>query len=458
MADPAGALFTTPEMAAVWSAESTVRGMLAFEAALARAEARAGIIPESAATAIADACRAEHFDVAKIYREAVVTGTPAIPLVSMLTAQVEDAARGFVHWGATSQDALDTAAVLQEREGLNLLSRTLFEVGAICSELAERHRETLMAGRTLLQHAVPITFGLKAARWLAMITRQVRRIEELRERISVVQFGGAAGTLAALGSDGTRVLELLAAELALQVPELPWHAERDRVVEVAAGLGVVAGAMAKIAGDLVLLAQSDVGEVAEHTAPGKGGSSTLPQKHNPVDATMALACARLAFGSVPVMLNAMAQEHERAAGAWQAEWQALPALFRHTAGTAEHVRGALDGLEIHAERMRTNLASTDGQIMAEALSMALARLIGRDGAQRLVHEVSELARAAGADLRVAALQDQRVREVLPDETIERVFDPQTYVGSTATFIQRALDDFRMLQPGGKGHDVTSVGG
>lgn len=444
MADPVDSLFTTPEMAAIWSAESTVRGMLAFEAALAHAQSRAGITPDSAATAIADACRVERFDVATIYREAVVAGTPAIPLVNHLTAQVEGAAQGFVHWGATSQDALDTAAALQIRQGLELLSRRLHEVGAICAELAERHRDTLMAGRTLLRYAVPITFGLKAARWLTLITRQVRRLEELRSRSSVLQFGGAAGTLAALGSDGMRVAALLGEELRLQVPDLPWHAERDRVAEVAAGLGVVAGAMAKIANDLVLLAQSDVGEVAEHAAPGKGGSSTLPQKRNPIDATMAVACARLAIGGVPVVLGAMEQEHERAAGAWQAEWQALPELFRHTAGAVEHVRGALDGLEVHAERMRANLESSGGQIMAEALSMALARQIGRDAAQRVVREVSERAHTEGTDLRAAAQNDQRVRDALPAETLERAFDPAAYLGSTNTFIQRALDDFRGL--------------
>jgi 3-carboxy-cis,cis-muconate cycloisomerase len=443
--DPGSTLSTTPEMAAIWSAEACVRRMLAFEAALARAEARAGIIPNAAAQAIADACRVERFDVAAIYREGVLAGTPAIPLVQMLTAGVEETGRGFVHWGATSQDVLDTAMVLQAREGLDLLSRRLLDIGGLCAEFAERHRDTLMAGRTLLQQALPITFGLKAARWLALVTRQVRRLGELRERISVVQLGGAVGTLAALGADGPRVVELLAQELCLAVPDLPWHAERDRVAELAAGLGVVSGAMAKIATDLVLLAQTEVGEATPAAAPGKGGSSAMPQKRNPVDATMALAAARLALGIVPVLLGAMAQEHERAVGGWQAEWAALPDLFRYTAAAVERVPDALAGLEVDAGRMRANLAGSGGQIVAEALSVALARKIGRDEAHRLAQEVSDRARTEGMDLREAALREQRVRETLPAEALEQVFEPAAYLGSTSIFIQRALDDFHALR-------------
>lgn len=451
MTDPAEALFAAPAMAAIWSGEAHVRGMLAFEAALARAEARAGVIPEGAAEAIAAACRVELFDVAAIYREAAVAGTPAIPLVRALTEGVEGGARGYVHWGATSQDAIDTALVLQIRAGLDLLSSRLVDVAGACASLAERHRATPMAGRTLLQQALPITFGLKAARWLALATRQVRRLGEVRERISVVQLGGAAGTLASLGEAGIRVTELLAEELGLEVPDLPWHAERDRVAEVAAALGVVAGAMAKIAGDLVLLAQTEVGEVAEAAAPGEGGSSAMPQKRNPVAATLARAAARLAIGEVPVVLGAMAQEHERAAGAWQAEWEAVPSLFRFTAAAVERTRIALDGLEVDPERMRASLARSGGQIMAEALTMALAPRLGRHEAFRVVRQASERATKTGEDLRQAALADERVRDTLAPDEIARVFDPAGYLGSTGTYIDRALADFRALVSPGAPH-------
>src|SRR5581483_6136625 len=338
MAESNAALFSTSAMSAAFSPEAHVRQMLAFEAALAQAEARAGIIPSEAALSIAASCRVELFDVAALYREAATAGTPAIPLVSMLTAQVEGEAAKYVHWGATSQDAVDTALMLQMREGLDLLIADLLNICATCAALAEQHRRTIMIGRTLLQQALPITFGLKAARWLALLLRQVQALREQRARTLAVQLGGAAGTLASLGEKGLQVVALLAEELNLPQPELPWHTERDRIAEIASTLGIVAGALAKIAGDLVLLAQTEVGEVTEASAPGKGGSSAMPQKRNPVDATGAIAAARLAIGVVPVILSAMTQEHERAAGGWQAEWAAIPDLFRFTAHAVERVR------------------------------------------------------------------------------------------------------------------------
>jgi 3-carboxy-cis,cis-muconate cycloisomerase len=447
MTDLADVLFSTPEMSAVFSGESHVRQMLAFEAGLARGQAEAGIIPPDAADAIADKCHVRLFDVAAVFREAMPAGTQAIPLVRRLTELVEGDARKFVHWGATSQDVIDTATVLQIRDGLDLLEDGLLGVCAACASLAERHRHTPMAGRTLLQQALPITFGLKAARWLALATRQVLALRALRERVLVVQLGGAAGTLAALGEDGIRVVELLAAELGLAAPDLPWHAERDRVAEIAAALGIVAGAMGKIASDVALLAQTEVGEVAEGAAPGKGGSSTLPQKRNPVDATEATAAARLAMGSVPVLLSAMVQEHERAVGGWQAEWAALPDLFRFTAGAVERVRAALAGLEVDPDRMRTNLEMTGGLVMAESLSMALAPYLGKQEAHHIVQAASKRAMAAGTDLRKAALEDERVRAVLSPEAIDRALDPLSYLGSTDTFVDRALDGYRAIRPG-----------
>src|SRR5579885_1906814 len=326
----AEALFSTPSMSAAFSPEAHIRKMLAFEAALAQAEARAGIIPAEAALSIAACCKVELFDVAALYREAATAGTTAIPLVRMLTAQVEGEASRYVHWGATSQDAIDTALMLQMREGLDLLVTDLLSIGTACATLAEQHRHTIMAGRTLLQQALPITFGLKAARWLALVTRQVQVLREHRPRTLAVQLGGAAGTLASLGEQGVQVVALLAEELDLPAPELPWHTERDRIAEIASTLGVVAGAMAKIAGDVALLAQTEVGEATEASAPGKGSSSAMPQKRNPVDATSAMAAARLAVGVVPVILSAMVQEHERAVGGWQAEWAAIPDLFCFT--------------------------------------------------------------------------------------------------------------------------------
>lgn len=439
------AVFSTPSMSAAFSPGAHVRGMLAFEAALARAEARAGIIPQEAANMIAASCNVELFDVAALYREAAVAGTPAIPLARMLTARVESEARKFVHWGATSQDAIDTALMLQMRDGLDLLIAGLLDICAACATLTEKHRHTLMAGRTLLQQALPITFGLKAARWLALVTRQVQTLRERRETALAVQLGGAAGTLASLGDKGLQVMELLAGELNLPVPELPWHTERDRVAEIVVALGVVAGAMAKIASDVALMAQTEVGEASEGTAPGKGGSSAMPQKHNPVDATSAIASARLAIGVVPVILSAMTQEHERAAGGWQAEWAAIPNLFCYTASAVEGVRGAVAGLQVDPARMKANLDLTNGLIMAEALTMALAPKAGRPEAYRITQAVCNQVAGSGKSLRQAALEDREVRAVLSPEEIDSALDPAHYPGSTDAFIERALAAYHEVQ-------------
>src|SRR3989440_5925055 len=445
MSEPIDLLFSTPLMSAAFSPEAHVQGMLAFEAALARAEARAGIIPQEAAAIIEAHCRVELFDVAALYREAAMAGTPAIPLVRMLTAQVEGDAQKFVHWGATSQDAIDTAMMLQRRDGLDLLVDSLHGVCAACATLAGQHRHTLMSGRTLLQQALPITFGLKAARWLAFAVRQVHALRERRERTLAVQLGGAAGTLASLGDMGLQVVELLSEELGLPAPDAPWHTERDRVAEIAATLGVVAGAMAKIADDVALLSQTEVDEVSEGAAPGKGGSSAMPQKRNPVDAISAIASARLAVGVVPVLLSAMAQEHERAAGAWQAEWAAIPTLFRFTAGAVERVRSAIVDLQIDSVRMKANLDLTGGLTMAESLTMALAPHVGRPEAFRIVQAACNQVIQAGGDLRQAALADVQVHAILSPAEIDRALDPSEYLGSTDAFINRALEAYHEIQ-------------
>lgn len=438
-------MYSTPAMSAIFSPEAHVQGMLAFEAALARAEARAGIIPQDAAETIAASCNVELFDVAALFREAETSGTPAIPLVRMLTTRIEGNAQRYVHWGATSQDAIDTALMIEMRGGLDLLIHGLLDLCAACATLAEQYRHTLMVGRTLLQQALPITFGLKAARWLALATRETRALLRCREESLAVQLGGAAGTLAALGSDGLRVMEFLARELALPVPDLPWHTERDRVAEIASSLGIVAGAMAKIAEDVALLAQTEVGEVSEQAVPGKGGSSAMPQKHNPVDAVNAIASARLATGAVPVILSAMTQEHERAAGGWQAEWAAIPDLFHYTASAVEHVRNTVTGLQVDSERMQMNLAMTHGLIMSESLAIALARHIGRSEAQRLVRKISDNAVQKGLSLRVAAQSEQQVRLTLSPEEFDQALDPIAYLGSTDALIDRALASYREVQ-------------
>jgi 3-carboxy-cis,cis-muconate cycloisomerase len=331
--------------------------------------------------------------------------------------------------------------MLQIRDGLGLLIGGLGSLASACAALAEHHRHTPMAGRTLLQHAVPITFGLKAARWLSMTTRLMRRLSDLREHACVVQLGGAAGTLAAMGDRGLRVMESVAGQLSLGVPDLPWHAERDRIAEIASALGTVAGAMGKIATDIILLSQTEIGE-ASPAAPG--ASSAMPQKRNPVEATNGLACTRLAIAQVPVVLAAMVHEHERSAGEWQPEWQAVPDLFRFASGAVWWAERAVSGLQIDAERMRSNLDHTHGLIMAESLTMALAAKIGRPEAYRLVQRLTEEAAKKGLSLREAAA-DGRVGDILPGGEIDRALDAAAYRGSTDAFIDRALQAFRAVQ-------------
>jgi 3-carboxy-cis,cis-muconate cycloisomerase len=438
--------FSTPAMSAVFSRQAHVRCLLEFEGALARAETRVGIIPEQAADAITEKCKAEFFDVAALYQEAVLAGTPAIPLVRMLTALVEGEAQKYVHWGATSQDAVDTALMLQMKEGIELLLTGLHKICISCANLAEHHRHTLMVSRTLLQQALPITFGLKAARWLALATRQLQALLAQRKLSLAVQLGGAAGTLASLGNNGLQVIEFLASELRLPAPDLPWHTERDRVAEIATTLGIIAGAMSKIAEDIVLLAQTEVGEVSEGTAPGKGGSSAMPQKRNPVDATMALASARLAIGAVPVMLSAMTQEHERAVGGWQAEWEAIPNLFCYTAAAVERVKSAIANLQVKPDRMKANLALTHGLIMSESLTMALARHMGRPEAYRLVQEACNRVIEGKEDLYQVVIKNEQIRAVLSPTEVEQALDPRNYLGSTNAFIDHAIATHRDMQP------------
>ena len=435
-------LFSTPAMGELFSSRAMVASMLRVESALARALARAGVIPADAADAIAAATRAERYDADAFFAEAASAGNVVIPLVRMLTERVDARARGYVHWGATSQDVVDTAMVLQMRDGLDLLLRELHGVADGAATLAERHRRTVMAGRTLLQHAAPITFGLKAARWLALTTRQQRALETIRSSELPLQFGGAVGTLASLGDAGPAVTAFLAEELSLPQPDLPWHAERDRIANVAAALGVTAGAMSKIAGDVALLSQTEIGELSEGARPGKGGSSAMPQKRNPVDAMAALAAARLAIALVPTLMSGLEQEHERAIGAWQAEWVAVPHVFRHTAGAVTHVRQLVAGLEVHEDRKRRNLALAGGTLMAEALSVALAAHLGRIDAQHAVKAASERAIREGITLERAALEDTRISDILSTDEIEHALDPARYLGSTDALIDRALASFR----------------
>ncbi len=431
-------LFGVGAVDAAFADLARLQGMLDFEAALARAEARLGLIPERAVAIIQAACDARRFDLDALGREAAAAGNPAIPMVKALTARVKAAdpeAARYVHWGATSQDAMDTGLVLQLRVAIEYLQGDLARLAEALALLARDHRRTALAGRTWLQQALPTTLGRKAAGWLDAVTRQRARLGEMRPRLMVVQFGGAAGTLAALGEHGMDVAAALAAELHLAAPALPWHAERDRVVEFGCWCGMTVGTVAKIARDIALMMQTEIAETFEPTGHGRGGSSTMPHKRNPVGAAVVLSAAHRAPGLVATLVGAMPQEHERGLGGWHAEWTALPDLVRLTAGALKVTADTVAGLEVRPERMRENLDVTDGLLMAEAVMMALADRLGRLAA----HERVEAA------CKKAVSQSRSLRDVLADEAdiagaidLDALFDPLGYVGTVDRMIDAAL--------------------
>lgn len=437
-------IFTTPAMQETVSDAAILQAMLDAEAALARAQARAGLIPEDAAAEIARACRHEGFDPDEVGRAAVAAGNPVVPLVRMLTEAVAGEAARYVHWGATSQDILDTAAMLVVGRALDLLIPELGGVAARCAELADAHRTTVMAGRTLLQQATPITFGLKAAGWLWATVDARERLADLRRRRLVVQLGGAAGTLAALGPHGPDVLHHFAGELGLGEPVVPWHTARAPVVETATALGLAAGAMGKIALDVALLMQTEVAEASEAPSPGRGGSSTMPHKRNPAGSASVAACVRRVHGQVGVLLGSMAQEHERAMGAWQAEWEPLREVLALTGGAVSRMREVLDGLEIDPARMGRNLELTGGLLLAEPVMMALAPQMGRLEAHTLVAEIASRSRHGGGSFRDELLADVTVAAHMSPDDVDKALDPAGWLGSSDTFIDRALEFFKEL--------------
>jgi 3-carboxy-cis,cis-muconate cycloisomerase len=417
------------------SDEAWLQAMLDAERALAAAQARAALIPGDAARAIAEACRAERFDAAAIGDDGRSAGNPVEPLVRALTEAVEGEAAGYVHWGATSQDILDTAAMLISRRVLHLILETLDSVATECARLADAHRSTPMAARTLLQQAVPTTFGLKAAGWLVAVVEARRALARVRDERLAVQLGGAAGTLSVLGEAGPEVVRLLAAELALKEPVAPWHTNRVRIAELGSALAIASGAVAKIALDVGLMSQTEVGEVAE---AGAGASSTMPQKRNPVGSALAIACARQAYAQATILTAALPQEHERALGAWHAEWPALSGALAFGGGAADAARRALAGMEVDVDRMWANLELTGGLVMAERASFLLADELGRREARELVERAAERSMESGRSLRDELGDEDRVDGV----DLEADLDPTEYLGSAGVFVDRALDYYR----------------
>ncbi len=441
-------LTSTEAMIATFSPYATVQRMLEVEAALAHALAEVGVIPVAAVSPIEAACHADRIDLDALTRAAARAGNLAIPLVKQLTALVAssspDAAK-YVHWGATSQDIIDTGMVLQLRDALTAIEVQLGALSAALARQAERHRSTPMVGRTWLQQALPITLGLKFAQSLDAVERHRTRLAQLRERAIAVQFGGAAGTLASLGNHAEAVAQALARALGLSLPAIPWHTHRDRIAEVATVLGLVTGTLGKIARDISLQMQTEIAELAEPSGAGKGGSSTMPHKRNPVGCAAVLSAAARTPGLVATMLAGMVQEHERALGGWHAEWETLPDIARLCAGAAAQMTEIVDGLEIDTSRLAANLDVTHGLILAEAVMLALGTTMGRMEAHHLVEHASKEAVASGRNLRDVLAGNPEVTTRLSAEQFDALFDPAHYGGQAEAFVDAVLEAFRASQ-------------
>jgi 3-carboxy-cis,cis-muconate cycloisomerase len=429
-------LFSDAAISALLTDEAFVSALVEVEVALARAQARVGVIPAAAAEQISRV-KAAQIDITALTKGTIRSGFPIIALVQQIRRQAGDEAAPYVHWGATTQDIMDTAAVLQMRAASELFKPAILNIIRRLSELAQRHRTTVMAGRTHGQQALPITFGLKVTSWIAPMLRHVERLDEILPRLLVVQFGGAAGTLAALGDKGLAVSEALADELNLAVPVMPWHAQRDSLVEFGSWLSLVTGSLGKMAQDVILLAQTEVGEVAESGEQGRGGSSTMPQKSNPITSELMLAAARTNASLLSALHHAQIQEHERATHAWQVEWLTLPQMMILTGGALKHAFDLAQNLQVDEAAMRVNMARANDVVLAEAVVFALAKAMPRAKAEEMVKKACGIAISEATPL----IDVVKETVAVPDGTVDwqALADPANYLGQAEKIIDRVLE-------------------
>jgi 3-carboxy-cis,cis-muconate cycloisomerase len=431
-------MFGTAEMRDVFSDEALVGRYLEAEAALARAQARVGVVPKDAAETIDLASRSLKIDYDKLRHETEIVGYPILPLVHQLSAAAGEAGR-FVHWGATTQDIMDTGNVLQIRAALSIVERDLSELRNILADMARKYRDTPMAGRTHLQQALPVTFGYKAAVWLSSIDRHIERIEQARPRVLVGEFSGAAGTLASIGEGGLQMQKLFCEELGLNQPSITWHVARDGITEAVTLLGLITGTLGKIATDVMMMSATEFGELSEPFVPGRGASSTMPQKRNPISSELMLAAAKAVRQHVATMLDGMIHDFERATGPWHLEWVSLPESFLLTASSLANAKFMLAGLVVHDRRMRENLDLTHGLIVAEAVMMALAPKLGRQHAHEIVYDACRKAIEGGGQLAdILAKMPEIVDALGGVDAIRHHCDPVNYLGLSGEMVDRVL--------------------
>lgn len=430
--------FGTKEMRAVFDDKELIRKYVEVEIALAKAEAKCGVIPEEAAEEIARTCNADTLDFDLLRHETEIVGYPILPLVHQISKQAGKSG-GYVHWGATTQDIMDSAVVLQIRDGLKIVERDIRELRKILTDLATRYRDTAMAGRTHLQQALPITFGYKAAIWLNMFDRHALRLEELKERVLVGEFAGAAGTLASLGKEGLNVQREMMKELGLGVPVSSWHVARDGFAETVNFLALVTGSLGKIAYDVMLMCSNEFGELYEPFVKGRGSSSTMPQKRNPISSELMLACAKGVRQSAGLMLDAMIQDLERATGPWHAEWLAIPESFILSAGSLNQAKFMLSGLIVDEKAMARNLDMTNGLIVAEAVMMGLAPYIGRQDAHDVVYDACRVVNEQGGTLADVLNAMPSVSSRLDPKIIHELTDPRNYLGIAPEMVDQVVE-------------------
>jgi 3-carboxy-cis,cis-muconate cycloisomerase len=431
-------VFTTPAMRQVWSDENRIQKYLDFEAALAKAQARLKIIPQEACDEIVAHCDLKFMDMAKLKEATERIGYPVLPVVQQLVKACKDNLGEWSHWGATTQDVTDTATVLQIREALDIVGK---DIDGICdglATLAKKYRDLPMAGRSNLQQAVPITFGYKMATMLAAFERHKQRLAQLKERVLVGEFGGAAGTLSSLGKDGLRVQEELMKELQLGQPAISWHTVRDCIAEVGCFLGLVTGSCGKIAFDVKLLMQTEVEEVYEPFHQGRGSSSTMPQKRNPISSVYITAQTAMVKQLSAALLEAMVEDHERSTGPWEIEWIALPEIFMLSAGALSQTRFLAEGLQVNEKKMRENLAITKGLIMSEAVMMGLGAKMGRNRAHDVVYDVCREVVKTGRPLLDLLEENKEISKHADGKLLEKLVDPANYLGVAGEMVDRVL--------------------
>jgi 3-carboxy-cis,cis-muconate cycloisomerase len=431
-------IFTTEAMREVWSDENRVQKYLDFEAALAKAQGRLKIIPQDAADEIVKHCDAKEYDMAKLKEATERIGYPVLPVVQQLVGLCKDKLGEWSHWGATTQDITDTATILQIKQGLALVEKEIDGICEALAALAKKYRDTPMAGRSNLQQAVPITFGYKMATMLAAFQRHEERLNELKPRVLVGEFGGAAGTLSSLGKDGLRCQEALMKELDLGQPDISWHTVRDRIAEVGCFLGLVTGSCGKIAFDVKLLMQTEVEEVQEPFHQGRGSSSTMPQKRNPISSVYITAQTAMVKQLVAALLEAQIEDHERSTGPWEIEWIALPEIFLLAAGALAQTRFVVEGLQVNEQKMRDNLFITKGLLMSEAVMMGLGDKMGRNYAHDVVYDVCREVVKTGRPLIDLLAENEEIKKHADRKALEKMIDPANYLGVAGEMVDRVL--------------------